>query len=268
MLPSGGATTYHDDLYLPSQGQALKYKAGGKGGSVKSGTVWSGQTVKSPGNSRMSGTVWSAKLTRKSAGAPSRGAASQAAHTIWSDRAGAAGHVQASPLAKATAAQHEADSQCPAEGEDHALSDLRTVSAASSADLRAMPRGDGFVEASKARGRARAVEWCVNGFARCRLCPRSRPCTDPAKARQLLRVHFRTHHKNQTASGNLLKTANCLRWWLTFGTDLLGGAAHCVQWGYHMKPVPVLGRHGLLATNANIRLPSTLGFPGSSGGRS
>ena len=47
LLPTGGATAYHEDLFLPSQGQALKYKAGGDGDSVRSETVWTGQAAKS-----------------------------------------------------------------------------------------------------------------------------------------------------------------------------------------------------------------------------
>ena len=65
----------------------------------------------------------------------------------------------------------------------------------------------GFVEATKAKGRARVVKWCADGFAKCRLCPWSRPCTDPAKAKELLRGHFRTLHKGQTPSG--LTPMNC-----------------------------------------------------------
>ena len=87
------------------------------------------------------------------------------------------------------------------------LLDLPTSHAASSADLRAMAKSDGFVEATRAAGRPRLVDWCTNGYARCRLCPWTRACTDPAKAKDLLGGHFRTHHKGQTASGH--QPLNC-----------------------------------------------------------
>ena len=64
LLPTGNAA-YHDDLFSPSPGQAWKYKAGGKEGSVRSGTVWSGKTAKSLAHSRLSGTVWTPRPSAK-----------------------------------------------------------------------------------------------------------------------------------------------------------------------------------------------------------
>ena len=92
LLPTGDAA-YHDDLFSPSPGQAWKYKAGGKEGSVRSGTVWSGKTAKSLAHSRLSGTVWTrpsakAKSSAKSrtAAAASGGAAPGSVRTVWSDK--------------------------------------------------------------------------------------------------------------------------------------------------------------------------------------
>ena len=91
---------------------------------------------------------------------------------------------------------------CFANEEADPLSDLLGEPATSSADLRAMPKRDRFVEATRARGRPRLAEWCKDGYTRCRLCPWTRPCVDPEKAKHLLGGHFKIHHKGQSACGH------------------------------------------------------------------
>ena len=51
------------------------------------------------------------------------------------------------------------------------LVSLPKASAASTADLLAMPKRDGFMEATRAAGRPCSVVWSKSGYVHCRLCP-------------------------------------------------------------------------------------------------
>ena len=272
-LPKGDdAKKYSEDYHKITSGPVCGFRFGGLPSRASAASSCATAWVRVPScisGASQSSCKRSAKAPKPkggSGGAISRAAASSCA-TASPVRVPSAAPESFAPPVRSVAVLRKTASKasCFADEEADPLSDLLGEPATSSADLQAMPKRDGFVEATRARGRPRLVEWCKDGFTRCRLCPWTRPCTDLEKAKHLLGSHFKFHHKGQSASGHQPQCCKLP----SLVTDLQNGPA---WWRCPLCSLGIKYDDGAKASVSRVRrdqaqtnAQATRGSPGPSG---